>query len=234
MRYSLFTDHAIGQVLSSRFVSSEPIPAAPAAPPEARRLTRAQQRVATRQAILDATVACLIEDGYSQLATRRIAERASIAQSTLMHHFPTREALLIEAVTNLALRMAEEALETLDLSDLRSPDRREAVLDEAWREFTSPPALAAAQMWAAAWAEPDLTPTLRDIEDRLNGIILGAAGALFPDLAEDPRLPALLDAVITLIRGLINAIPISGAEDVDRRWGQIKPLLLQVADDLFG
>ena len=75
-------------------------------PPEPR-LTRAQQRAATRAALIQATADCLIEEGYSALTTRRVAERAGVAQSTLMHHFPTREALLVEAVTSLALRLAE-------------------------------------------------------------------------------------------------------------------------------
>jgi AcrR family transcriptional regulator len=203
------------------------------APSGARRPTRAQQRAATRQAILDATVACLIDDGYSALATRRIAARAGIAQSTLMHHFPTREELLTEAVTNLALRMTEQALDIVDLEHIARPDRREAVLDQAWAEFTSPPALAAAQLWAAAWAEPELTPTLRDIEERLTRIILGAAGAFLPELAEDRRLPVLIDAVVMLIRGLVMAIPISGIEDVNRRWEAMKPFLMQAAAQLL-
>ncbi len=198
-----------------------------------RRPTRAQQRAATRQAILDATVACLIDEGYGQLATRRIAERAGIAQSTLMHHFPTREALLVEAVTDLALGMADKALDAVDLTDLASPDRREAVLDQAWVEFTSPPALAAAQLWAAAWAEGDLAPTLRDIEHRLNGIFLHAAAAFLPDLADDRRLPQLLEATVTLIRGLVMAIPISGVDEVHRRWEHIKPLILDLGARLL-
>src|SRR3954468_20307875 len=114
-------------------------------------MPRAEQRVATQAAILDAAAACLAEDGYSALTTRRVAERAGVAQSTVMHHFPTREALLVEAVTHVALRLAERALERIDLAALRAPEQREAVLDEAWSEFSSPQALAAAQLWAAVW-----------------------------------------------------------------------------------
>jgi AcrR family transcriptional regulator len=122
-----------------------------------RRRTRAEQRAATRLALLDATAECLVEEGYPGLTTRRVAERASVAQSTLMHYFPTREELLIETITHLALRLADEALEQIDLAAMRLPEAREQVLDQAWREFTSREALAAAQLWAAAWAEPELS-----------------------------------------------------------------------------
>jgi AcrR family transcriptional regulator len=192
----------------------------------ARRPTRAQQRAATRQSIIDATIDCLVEDGYVALTTRRVAERAGIAQSTLMHHFETREALLVEAVTQVALRLAEQALERIDLAAFRSPEHREAVLDEAWLEFTSPQALAAAQLWAAVWTEPELAPVLRELEERLNHIIIGTAAALFPELADDRRLPAFLDASVSLIRGLVLAIPVWGDQAVTARWQSVKPMIL--------
>ncbi|HWH46029.1 MAG TPA: TetR/AcrR family transcriptional regulator [Thermoleophilaceae bacterium] len=189
--------------------------------------TRAEQREATRLALIDAAIACLAEEGYGALTTRRVAERAGVAQSTLMHHFATREALLVEAVAQLAARLADEALETIDLASLRTPEHREAVLEQAWRQFTSPPALAAAQLWTAAWSEPDLAATLREIELRLGAIIVTAASALFPDNADDPRFVGLIDAAVSLIRGLVMAIPVVGRDLVDARWEAIKPLIVE-------
>ena len=43
----------------------------------------------------------------------------------------------------------------------------------------------------------------------------------------------MLDAAISLIRGLIMAIPISGRDEVDRRWEAMKPIILRAADELF-
>ena len=210
----------IGQILDSS--STEP-----------RRLTRAQQRVTTRLAILDATAECLVEDGYASLTTRRIAERAGIAQSTLMHHFETRERLLVDAVAHVAMRLAEQTLEEIDLAGLRSPAHRDAVLDQAWREFTSPPALAAAQLWAAAWAEPELAAALNELEHRIGAILVATANTLFPDQAGDPDFPGLIDATISLIRGLVMAIPVSGRAAVERRWATIRPLLSRAAAELL-
>lgn len=197
------------------------------------RITRAQQRAATRSALIDATADCLIEDGYNALTTRRVAERAGVAQSTLMHHFPTREALLVEAVTSLALRLAEEALERIDLAALHSPEHREAVLDQAWKQFTSPQALAAAQLWIAAWSEPELADTLRDLELRIGEILIATAATLYPDQSDDPRFPGLITATVALIQGLVMEIPIAGRRAVNARWKQIKPILLESAAQLL-
>jgi AcrR family transcriptional regulator len=211
-----FIDHVIEQ-------APEPAPAG----------TRAAQREATRHAIVAATARCLVEDGYAGLTTRRVADLAGVAQSTLMHHFPTRESLLVEAVTHLAMRLADDALDQLDLAALRSPRHREAVVDQAWRVFSSPQAVAAAQLWMAAWSEPELAATLRELEQRVTAIVLVTARALFPDQVGDPNFPAMLDAAVSLIRGLVSAIPISGRDQVDARWEAIKPLLLRAASELL-
>ncbi|RYG62810.1 TetR/AcrR family transcriptional regulator, partial [bacterium] len=92
---------------------------------------REAKRLATRASILEATVSGLVEDGYGSLTTRRIAERAGIAQSTLMHHFETRESLLVEAVASLAATLAETALGQIDLAGLHGEGHRSAVLDRA-------------------------------------------------------------------------------------------------------
>src|SRR4051794_29218943 len=196
---------------------------------------RRGQREATRLSIVHATAACLVEEGYAALTTRRVAERADVAQSTVMHHFGTREALLVEAVTHLALRLSERALASIDLAALGEPSHREAVLDGAWREFTSPPALAAAQLWAAAWAEPELAAPLRQLEERIAAIIATTAQTLFPDVGgeADERQAALLDACVSVIRGLVMAVPVRGREAVDARWEAIKPILLDATARLL-
>jgi AcrR family transcriptional regulator len=149
---------------------------------------------------------------------RDSTERADVAQSTLMHHFATREALILEAVAQVALRLADRALDTIDPGGLRTPEGREAMLSEAWREFTSPQAPAAAQLWSAVWAEPELAETLRELEDRIGAIILlTTVSAVLPEADGDEQLDAMVHATVALIRGLVRAIPIWGRAAIDAR-----------------
>jgi len=201
--------------------------------PEQRRKTRAEQRVATRTAILDAAGRCLVDEGYAGLTTRAIAERAKVAQSTLMHHFPTRESLLVEAVSHLAMRLADSALEELDLTQVRTAKGREAVLDHVWGVFSSPESLAAAQLWFAAWTEPELAAALRDLEDRLTAVMLATASTVLPELTEHQDFAALIDMGTSLLRGLVMAIPVSGREAVEARWEAIRPILGRTAGELL-
>lgn len=194
---------------------------------------REAKRLATRSSILEATVAGLVEDGYGSLTTRRIAERAGIAQSTLMHHFETRESLLVEAVASLAATLAETALGQIDLAGFRGEGHRSAVLDRAWATFTSPEALAAAQLWGAAWTEPELAKALQELELRVAEIVMSTAATVFPAESEDPQFPVLIDGVVQVIRGLIMAIPTWGRPVIDARWEALKPVLVTASSHLL-
>jgi AcrR family transcriptional regulator len=64
-------------------------------------------------AILDAAVACLVDD--PQASTADIAARAGVGRVTLYGHFPTRTDL-VDAVFVRTVAHAEERLDALDLS----------------------------------------------------------------------------------------------------------------------
>src|SRR5204862_435387 len=132
-------------------------------------------------------------------------------------HFPTREQLLVETVTRLAMRLTDTALEDIDFGAARDPEAREAMLDRVWRVFTSHEALASAQLWYAAWAEPELAAALRDLEERLTRVAVGAASAVLGDLVEHPEFPALMETGLSVIRGLVMTIPVAGREAADAR-----------------
>ena len=48
-----------------------------------------------------------------------------------------------------------------------------------------------------------------------------------------PRFPVIVDGSLALIRGLAMSAPVSGREEIDRRWEALKPLLLEAADRFF-
>ena len=58
----------------------------------------------TRRRILDAALACFLEDGYEQATTARIRERSGVSNGALFHHFRSKEAiadaLYLEAISS--------------------------------------------------------------------------------------------------------------------------------------
>ena len=54
------------------------------------RRSQAERSAATREALLDATIDCLIEEGYDSTTTSRVSERAGLSRGAHLHHFQTQ------------------------------------------------------------------------------------------------------------------------------------------------
>src|SRR5688572_20422364 len=65
--------------------------------PKTKRRTQEQRSAETRQRLLEATIDLLIERGYARLTTADIAERAGVSNGARVHHFPTKEELVVAA-----------------------------------------------------------------------------------------------------------------------------------------
>src|SRR3954452_22739136 len=78
--------------------------------PTTPRRTQAQRSAATVDALLDATIECLIEDGYANTTTTRVAERAGVSRGAHLHHYQTRGALVAAAIERLATLRTEQGL----------------------------------------------------------------------------------------------------------------------------
>src|SRR5271165_4954496 len=101
------------------------------------RRSQAARSASTRQALLDATIASLVEDGYANTTTSRVAERAGVSRGAHLHHFQTRQALVAAAIEHLSRRRTEEMLLAADAL----PSGRERVaegLDLLWSIYANP------------------------------------------------------------------------------------------------
>src|SRR5712691_9686433 len=101
------------------------------------RRSQAERSAATREALLDATIASLVEDGYANTTTSRVAERAGVSRGAHLHHFQTRSALVAAAIEQLSERRSEELL----AAAAELPAGRERFvkgLDLLWANYASP------------------------------------------------------------------------------------------------
>jgi AcrR family transcriptional regulator len=165
------------------------------------RRSQAQRSASTREALLDATIACLVDDGYANTTTSRVAERAGVSRGAHLHHFQTRHALVAAAMERLAERRGEELL----LAAERLPAGRERLvqgLDLLWAGYASPLFQAAIDLWSHARTDPDLRERLAPVERRLDRQTLQVTRRLFPDLAEREDFERLIELATATMRGL--------------------------------
>src|SRR5262245_56941941 len=85
-----------------------------------------------RARLLDATIDCLPELGYAGTTTTEVAERAGVSRGAQLHHFPTKEELVLAAVEHLFHKRNAELLAAF----ARLPagtDRPAAAIDLLWK-----------------------------------------------------------------------------------------------------
>src|SRR3954463_5283324 len=70
--------------------------------------SRSERSADSRLLILDAAVACLVEDGYTGASTLAVQARAGVSRGRLLHHFPSRAELLVAAAAPLSTTVLAE------------------------------------------------------------------------------------------------------------------------------
>lgn len=134
------------------------------------RRTQAERTAGTQAKLLDAAIECLVEIGFAKTSTQEIARRAGVSRGAQLHHFPTKESLVIAAVEHLVDRRLEEILATDP-----DPERGVEVLSEA---FSGPLFHAALELWVAARTDPALHEAMLPLERRVSEAIMRGATAI--------------------------------------------------------
>ncbi len=156
----------------------------------------------TRAALLDATIDCLVEEGYAGTTTTRIVERAGVSRGAQVHHFPTKGELVAEAVRHLAERRAEEFLAEAREVPARGRRRFERMLDLLWRIHIGPLFAASVELWVAARADDDLRLRSSRSSARSRRSPRTGIDDLFPEMAGVRAFREAVDASLATMRGL--------------------------------
>src|SRR5277367_4945832 len=113
------------------------------------RRTQAERTAAMRTRLLDATIECLVTYGYAGTTTMRVAEKAGVTRGAQIHHFPSKEDLVVAAIEHLAHQRARKAIDDLGLID-QNPDTANAILDFLWSIHEGPLFVATIELWIAS------------------------------------------------------------------------------------
>lgn len=177
-----------------------------AEPVPPRRRTRSKRSADSRQLILDATLDCLLENGYARTTTLTIQARAGVSRGRLLHHFPSREGLLVAACQHLASTHLAQLENWVAASlDARGSDvdRLDRVIDLFWSTFDQRYFWGAIELWTAARTDERLRSTLMPEERRLGTAVRHVIDALFgPTFSSHPRYPMVREMLLTSMRGV--------------------------------
>lgn len=193
-----------------------------------RRRTQPERRAATRQALLDAALACLLEDGYAGLTTRRVASRAGVSAATQRFYFPSRSAFVAAAVEQLAIELLRQQRELVPQRSIPAEDLFPTWLDKLWEICKGPAFHVMIELSCAARSDADARDSFATAERALTRQIALSASDLFPNQMANPRFRVLIDLAAASMRGLAMFLPIADRDNLDQRWRTVSSELTQL------
>ena len=170
---------------------------------------QAEKSAMTRRAIIDAAIACLVERGYTQTTTALIAAEAGVSRGAMMHHFPSRFAVLRAVVDHLhetRLREYRELMEHIDEPD-KQLDReriRKSVV-ATWDYVNMPSFVAYQELMAASRTDAELGALIADVEKDFESQFLRTLKNVFPHRTQIRNLEAVHDLVRFVMQGMANS-----------------------------
>ncbi|MBZ5736043.1 TetR/AcrR family transcriptional regulator [Nocardioides sp. TRM66260-LWL] len=193
------------------------------------RRTQQERSASTRARLVDAAFACLLDGGYAATTLGAVQQRAGVARGTLLHHFPTRTALMLGVLDDIAGRRL--AVLAAAPSGSAGPADWDALVDLVWDDLRSPAFSAALELWVAARTDAELRAALVPVQERLFGTVHRSVTALVGDA--DPRVPTLVQFSIDLLTGSRLAGLLeerAGTPAIVERWRRALPLLAAAPD----
>lgn len=160
----------------------------------------------TRRKLMEATVECLVERGWSGTTTTLVAERAGVSRGAQLHHFRTRGELVAAAVEHLGAESVLHLKERAKSVNGSTPGERVAAVVELIADFYASDLFTAAlELWVAARTDPELNTVVVPLQTRLGRETHQLAVELLGADETKPGVRETVQLTLDLVRGLALA-----------------------------
>ena len=166
------------------------------------RRTQGERSADTRARLLQATVECLIERGYARTSGPEIAERAGLSRGAQLHHFPTKEELVLAACEHLFNQRLDQ-FRAAFLSLPAESDRGAAAIDLLWSIVGGDTFYAWLELAVAGRTDATLGRRVRALGVRIENEVQRTFHELFPAPATpNPFYDVAAKFAFALLQGL--------------------------------
>ena len=172
-------------------------------PAEGHRTWQQTKSELTRTAILDAALRCFHDLGYNSTTTEKIARRAGVSRGAMLHHFPSRTALIRAAVRHLNdKRLAAYETEESEIQQAARYTRIEEGIDKFWEQLGSWLYVVQLELQIAARTDEELREVLHPALEEYRRASFESTRRLFPDLALSERFELAVSVSRHILEGL--------------------------------
>jgi AcrR family transcriptional regulator len=166
------------------------------------RRTQLERSEAMRQRLIEATLSCLVSEGYAGITISKIVAHADVSRGAPVHHFPSKAAL-IEATAEQLVRHVYVRLGEVLLELNASEDRLRAVVINAWHTvFGTREHAAMMELLLASRHDAELAIMMKRLWTSGYFLIEGAANHYFEPVDPHSKPLDLMILMQWLLRGM--------------------------------
>lgn len=133
-----------------------------------------------REALIEATLACLRKFGHDGLSARRIGLEAGVSPGLINHHFPSISALLAAAYETLAMSLIRSIQQHARQVDASPRERLRRFYEASFAPALLDPGLF--NIWLVFWSMIAHEPGMRTVHDRTYAAYRAALESLLGEL----------------------------------------------------
>jgi AcrR family transcriptional regulator len=190
----------------------------------------------TRTRVIDAAVACILDEGFYRASSNRIAKRAGVTWGVIQYHFGTREALLV-AVHERGLEELDRCLADAVIAGDTLEARLTAFVDVLWGYYRRPEFLAYLQVVLNLSHDPTTADStrlaLKASHDQVGARLPAMGRAVLGDGPSDAEVAEVARFLYNVVRGLaldqelLDAMPVehSGGAAFDAQRDELVRVL---------
>ena len=186
----------------------------------------------TRARVIDAAIACILDEGFYRASSNKIAKRAGVTWGVIQYHFGTREALML-AVHERGVAELDRCLVEAEIVGDTLEARLGSFVDALWAYYRRPEFLVYMQIMLNLSHDPTTADStqaaLKSVSVRVNErvpVLVRAVVGDGPSAAEVARIGLFVyNAVrgLALDQDLLDAMPIehSTAAEFDAQRAEL-------------
>ena len=178
---------------------------------------QAQKSATTRSLIVETAIRCFVEIGYARTTTTAIANKAGLSRGAMLHHFPSKMAIVRAAVVHLHAKRLRAFRKAVQRTPVQG-DRVHTNLEAYWEHVRHPMFVAFFELTVAARTDSKLAAILRPVQEAFEEELHRTAREVFTEWrANDANFDMALDLTRYVLEGMAISFLVHKENERDRR-----------------
>jgi AcrR family transcriptional regulator len=200
------------------------------------RRSNVDRSATTRRQIFEATVKLLDSSGYGAVTNIRVADEAGVSRGAMMHHFPTRQDLLVATLEYAYDKVSIFRRSVLSKLPPGLP-RYRALIELAWTTARMPESVASSEIRTGSRSDPEIRAAVAPMMSRLSDDYGRLVGRLVREagLTPTPEIQGLTAITVLTMRSLaVNTFTYPREQLVRNALGALKAMRENIVASQLG